>query len=66
MEAIVVGHSDIVGKPVALLLLKEFVTTSVCHIATGERGRLPYYVKEAEILIVAVGKANLVKGEWIK
>lgn len=65
-EAVVVGHSDIVGKPVALLLLKEFVTTSVCHIATGERGRLPYYVKEAEILIVAVGKANLIKGEWIK
>ena len=65
-EAVMVGHSDIVGKPVALLLLKEFVTTSVCHIATGERGKLPHYVKEAEILIVAVGKANLIKGEWVK
>ena len=65
-EAVVVGHSDIVGKPTALLLLDKFVTTSVCHIATGERGTLPHYVSQAEILIVAVGKANLVKGEWIK
>lgn len=65
-EAVVVGHSDIVGKPTALLLLDKFVTTSVCHIATGERGTLPKYVSQAEILIVAVGKANLVKGEWVK
>lgn len=65
-EAVMVGHSDIVGKPTALLLLDKFVTTSVCHIATGERGTLPDYVKRAEILVVAVGKANLIKGEWIK
>ena len=65
-EAVVVGHSDIVGKPVALLLLDKFVTTSVCHIATGERGTLPQYIVKGEILVVAVGKANLVKGEWIK
>jgi len=65
-EAVMVGHSDIVGKPTALLLLDKFVTTSVCHIATGERGTLPDYVKRAEILIVAVGKANLIKGEWVK
>lgn len=65
-EAVIVGHSDIVGKPTALLLLDKFVTTSVCHIATGERGTLPQYVSQAEILIVAVGKANLVKGKWVK
>lgn len=65
-EAVMVGHSDIVGKPTALLLLDKFVTTSVCHIATGERGTLPGYVQKGEILIVAVGKANLVKGEWVK
>ena len=65
-EAVVVGHSDIVGKPTALLLLDKFVTTSVCHIATGERGTLPQYVSKGEILIVAVGKANLVRGEWVK
>ncbi len=65
-EAVMVGHSDIVGKPAALLLLDKFVTISVCHIATGERGTLPEYVKRAEILIVAVGKAHLIKGEWIR
>ena len=62
----VVGHSEIVGKPLSLILLNKFVTTSVCHIATGERGSLPEYVKRAEILVVAVGKANLIKGEWVK
>jgi len=65
-EAVIVGHSEIVGKPLALLLLNKFVTTTVCHIATGERGRLPEFVKKAEILIVAVGRAGLIKGEWIK
>ena len=65
-EAVIIGHSEIVGKPLALLLLNKFVTTTVCHIATGQRGTLPEFVKKAEILIVAVGKAGLVKGEWIK
>jgi len=65
-EAVMVGHSEIVGKPTALLLLEQFATTSVCHIATGERGRLPEHVGRAEILVVAVGKAHLVKGEWVR
>ena len=65
-EVVVVGHSDIVGKPVALLLLDKFATTTVCHIGTGERGALPDHVKRAEILVVAVGKAGLIKGEWVK
>lgn len=65
-EVVVVGHSDIVGKPLALMLLKNFATTTVCHIATGERGVLPDHVKRAEILIVAVGKPGVVKGEWIR
>lgn len=65
-EATIVGHSEIVGKPLSMLLLNKFVTTCVCHIATGERGLLPEHVKHAEILVVAVGKAGLVKGEWIK
>ncbi|MBU0759674.1 MAG: bifunctional 5,10-methylenetetrahydrofolate dehydrogenase/5,10-methenyltetrahydrofolate cyclohydrolase [Candidatus Omnitrophica bacterium] len=65
-EAVVVGHSEIVGKPLALLLLNKFVTTTVCHIATGERGTLPDFVKRAEILIVACGKPGLIKGDWIK
>ena len=65
-EAVVVGHSDIVGKPLSLMLLNKFATTTVCHIATGERGVLSDHVKSAEVLVVAVGKAGLVKGEWIK
>lgn len=65
-EAVVVGHSEIVGKPLAMMLLDKFATTTVCHIATGERGVLPEHVKGAEVLIVAVGKAGIVKGDWIK
>ena len=59
-EAVIVGHSEIVGKPLALLLLTQFATVSVCHIATGQRGSLPDYVKKAEILIVAeIGRAHV-------
>lgn len=65
-EAVVCGHSEIVGKPLSMLLLNKFVTTTVCHIATGERGVLGDHVKRAEILVVAVGKAGLIKGDWIK
>lgn len=65
-EAVVVGHSEIVGKPLALMLLNKFATTTVCHIGTGERGVLSEHVKRAEILVVAVGKAGLIKGNWIK
>lgn len=65
-EAVVVGHSEIVGKPVSLLLLDKFATVTICHIATGQRGYLPTHVKRAEVLVVAVGKAGIIKGEWIK
>jgi methylenetetrahydrofolate dehydrogenase (NADP+) / methenyltetrahydrofolate cyclohydrolase len=65
-EAVIVGHSEIVGKPLAIMLLNELVTTTVCHIATGKRGVLAEHVKRAEILVVAVGKPDLIKGEWIK
>ncbi len=65
-EAIVVGHSEIVGKPLSLMLLAKFATTTVCHIGTGERGVLPEHVARAEILVVAVGKAGLIKGDWVK
>lgn len=65
-EVVVVGHSEIVGKPLALLLLEKFATVTICHIATSEAGKLAEHVKRAEVLIVAVGKANLIKGAWIK
>ena len=65
-EVVIVGHSEIVGKPLSLMLVKEFATTTVCHIATSEAHKLQDHVSRAEILIVAVGKANLIKGDWIK
>ncbi len=65
-EAVVVGHSEIVGKPLALLLLDKFATVTVCHIATSKAGKLEEHVKKAEVLIVAVGRAGLIKGEWVK
>ena len=65
-EAVVVGHSEIVGKPLALLLLDKFATVTVCHIGTSKAGKLEEHVKKAEVLIVAVGKAGLIKGEWVK
>lgn len=65
-EVVVVGHSEIVGKPLALLLLDKFATVSVCHIGTSKAGKLEEHIGKAEILIVAVGKAGLIKGEWVK
>lgn len=65
-EVVIVGHSEIVGKPLALLLLDKFTTVTVCHIGTSKAGKLEEHVRKAEILIVAVGKAGLIKGDWIK
>lgn len=65
-EAVVVGHSEIVGKPLALLLLEKMATVTVCHIATSEVGKLVEHVSRAEVLIVATGKPELIKGNWIK
>lgn len=65
-EAVVVGHSEIVGKPLSLLLLEHYATVTVCHVATSEAGRLAEHIGRADVLVVAVGKAALVKGDWIK
>ena len=65
-EAVVVGHSEIVGKPLSLLLLAQDATVTVCHLATSQAGRLVEHVGSADVLVVAVGKAGLIKGDWIK
>jgi methylenetetrahydrofolate dehydrogenase (NADP+) / methenyltetrahydrofolate cyclohydrolase len=65
-EAVIVGHSDIVGKPLSLLLVNELATVTTCHIGTSEAGKLQEHVSRADILIVAVGKPGLIKGDWIK
>jgi methylenetetrahydrofolate dehydrogenase (NADP+)/methenyltetrahydrofolate cyclohydrolase len=65
-ECVVVGHSDIVGKPTALLLLNSFGTVTVTHIGTSKAGHTEEHVRRAEILVVAVGVPHLIKGDWVK
>lgn len=62
-HAVIVGASNIVGRPMALELLIAGSTVTVCHRFTHD---LAYFVKQADILISAVGKPHLVKSEWIK
>jgi methylenetetrahydrofolate dehydrogenase (NADP+) / methenyltetrahydrofolate cyclohydrolase len=62
-NAVVVGRSNIVGKPVALMLLEKHATVTICHSRTAS---LRDEVSRADILIVAIGKAGLVRGDWIK
>ncbi len=80
-EAVVVGSSEIVGKPVALLLVDRYITAdsdgktdklagatvTVCHIGTSERGDLAAHTSRADILVTAVGvKPGLISGEMVK
>ncbi len=62
-NATVVGHSEIVGKPVSLLLLNEWATVSICHIETRD---LKMHTMDADILIVATGVPYLIKGDMVK
>ena len=62
-NAVIIGRSPIVGKPMALLLMRENATVSVCHSRTKD---LSGVCREADILCVAVGRAEMVKGDWIK
>jgi methylenetetrahydrofolate dehydrogenase (NADP+) / methenyltetrahydrofolate cyclohydrolase len=64
-HAVVVGASNIVGRPMVLELLLKGVTVSVCHRFTSQE-QLEQLVRIAEILVVAVGKPNLIPGAWIK
>ncbi|MBN1288695.1 MAG: bifunctional 5,10-methylene-tetrahydrofolate dehydrogenase/5,10-methylene-tetrahydrofolate cyclohydrolase [Actinobacteria bacterium] len=65
-EIVVVGHSNIVGKPVALLALNRNATTSVAHIFTSQAGNLEKHTTGADILIVAAGKAGLITSDLVK
>lgn len=62
-NAVVLGRSNIVGMPAALLLISRNATVTVCHSRTKD---LPGIVRTADILIVAIGKTEFVRGEWIK
>ena len=63
LNAVVVGRSDIVGKPMAQVLLGMDMTVSICHSKTKD---LSYYTKNADVLVVAAGVPNLIKGDMIK
>jgi len=63
LDAVVVGASNIVGRPMALELLLAGCTTTVCHRMTKD---LESHVRRAELLVVAVGKAGFIPGDWIK
>ncbi|MBX9942150.1 MAG: bifunctional methylenetetrahydrofolate dehydrogenase/methenyltetrahydrofolate cyclohydrolase FolD [Candidatus Obscuribacterales bacterium] len=62
-HAVVVGRSALVGKPVALMLLAKDATVTVCHSRTSD---LPAVCRSADVLVAAVGRANMIKGSWIK
>jgi methylenetetrahydrofolate dehydrogenase (NADP+)/methenyltetrahydrofolate cyclohydrolase len=62
-RAVVIGRSDIVGKPVAMLLLHEHATVTICHSRTRD---LPAVAREADILVAAIGKAAFVTADFIK
>ncbi len=62
-HAVIVGRSNIVGKPMAMLLLRENATVTLCHSLTAD---LPAVCRSGDILCAAVGRAQMIKGDWIK
>ncbi|MGC9324405.1 MAG: bifunctional methylenetetrahydrofolate dehydrogenase/methenyltetrahydrofolate cyclohydrolase FolD [Desulfomonilia bacterium] len=62
-DAVVVGRSNIVGKPMALLLMMEHATVTICHSRTNN---LDKKIAGADIVVAAIGKPEMIKGEWIK
>lgn len=62
-RAVVVGRSNIVGMPAALLLVKENATVTICHSRTRD---LPGVCREADVLIAAIGRPEMIRGDWIK
>jgi methylenetetrahydrofolate dehydrogenase (NADP+)/methenyltetrahydrofolate cyclohydrolase len=63
VDAVIVGRSNIVGKPMAALLIAADATVTVCHSKTRA---LPDVVRRADLVIAAVGRAEMIKGDWIK
>jgi len=62
-EAVVVGRSDLVGKPLAALLLAANATVTTCHSRTRDLGEV---CRRADVLVAAVGRPKLVQGDWVK
>src|SRR5215207_7462222 len=62
-EAVVVGRSDLVGKPIAQMLLARNATVTMCHSRTRD---LPGVCRRADVLVAAVGRARMIEGDWVK
>jgi methylenetetrahydrofolate dehydrogenase (NADP+)/methenyltetrahydrofolate cyclohydrolase len=62
-EAVIVGRSDLVGKPLAALLLQADATVTICHSRTRD---LAAVCRRADVLVAAVGRARMIEGEWVK
>lgn len=62
-EAVVVGRSNIVGKPVSMLLLQKHATVTICHTRTKD---LAFHTKRADVLVVAAGRPEVIKGDMVK
>ncbi len=62
-HAVVVGRSNIVGKPAAMLLLSRHATVTICHSRTVD---LPSVVRTGEVVVAAVGRAEMIRGSWIR
>lgn len=63
LSAVVVGRSNIVGKPMAALLLKANATITICHSRTAD---LPAVARSADVLVAAVGRPEMIRGDWVK
>jgi methylenetetrahydrofolate dehydrogenase (NADP+)/methenyltetrahydrofolate cyclohydrolase len=63
LRAVVVGRSPILGKPLAMMMMNEHATVTVCHSRTKD---LPDVVREGEIVVGAVGKPEFIRGDWIR
>jgi methylenetetrahydrofolate dehydrogenase (NADP+)/methenyltetrahydrofolate cyclohydrolase len=63
LDAVVIGRSNIVGKPMAMLLVRESATVTIAHSRTRD---LPEVVRRADIVVAATGRAEMVRGDWIK
>jgi methylenetetrahydrofolate dehydrogenase (NADP+)/methenyltetrahydrofolate cyclohydrolase len=63
LDAVVIGRSNIVGKPMAQLLIAESATVTVCHSRTRD---LPDVVRRADLVVAAIGRPEMVRGDWLK
>jgi len=65
-DAVVIGSSKVVGLPAFLLLVGKKLTSTMCHTGTFKAGTLESHVRRADVLVVSAGRANLIRGDWVK